>query len=72
MQLNGKHLNPFSCVTAFIAGKSLFLSFDCFLPSPYTTEQWLVYHWWYAYHSLISSALNIKSQIALFFSFQKL
>jgi hypothetical protein len=29
-----------------------------FLLSPYTTEQWLAYHWWYAYHSLSNPALE--------------
>jgi hypothetical protein len=30
----------------------LFLSFDFFLLRPCTAEQWLAYHWWYAYHTL--------------------
>jgi len=36
----------------------VFLSFDFFLLSPCTIEQWLVYHRWYMYHSLINPALN--------------
>jgi hypothetical protein len=35
-------------------GNFYILSFDCFLLSPCTTNQWLAYHWWYAYHSLMN------------------
>jgi hypothetical protein len=35
-----------------------FFSLRFFLPSPNSTEQWLAYHWWYAYHSLRNSDLK--------------
>jgi hypothetical protein len=52
MNLNEKELKSFLYVAEFIEVFSSLLSFDFFLLSPCTTELWLVYHWWYAYHSL--------------------
>jgi hypothetical protein len=39
----------------------MFLFFDFFTICPYTTEQWLAYHWWYAFHSLRNPYLNYLS-----------
>lgn len=37
-----------------------FLSFDFYLLSPYTTKQWMTYHWCYEYHSLRNAVLEYK------------
>jgi hypothetical protein len=58
MYLNEKELIYFFCVTAFISGFFLFFNLRFFLLSPYTSEQWLAYHWWYAYHSLRNRDLD--------------
>jgi hypothetical protein len=36
----------------------IILSLDFFLLSPCTTEQWLAYIWWYAYHSVRNPGLR--------------
>jgi hypothetical protein len=37
-----------------------FLSFDFYLLNPYTTKQWMTYHWCYEYHSLRNAVLEYK------------
>jgi hypothetical protein len=41
------------------------LSFDFFLLCPCTTEHWLAYQWWYAYHSFRNLALEDHGAIGL-------
>jgi hypothetical protein len=60
MYLNKKQFNSFLYVTVFIAG-FIFIFYPSIFSvlSPYTTEEWLPYHWWYAYHSLINPGIEL-------------
>jgi hypothetical protein len=62
MCLNDKHIYLVVYAIAFIEGNNFYFFF---LLCPCTTEHWLAYQWWYAYHSLRNLSLEDHGEIGL-------